>query len=168
MSKSVWQAISSVLLTLSSLPVLADGAVKIDFQEPEKFTDVNERQFKTAPEKNQNLKQLKAWLEKRASKQLTAGQHLNITLQDIDLAGAFEPWHGPNLSDVRMIKDIYPPRVKLSFKLIAADGAVISEGERELRDLGYLLSTSRAGSDPLEHDKGLLESWLRKEFPTTK
>lgn len=152
------------VLTALSLPVVAEVKVQVEFLQPEKFTDVNERQFKSAPEKNQNLKALKTWLEKRAASQLADGQQLQLSFQDIDLAGAFEPWQGPQFQDVRFLKDIYPPRVQFHFKLSQADGSVISEGDRELRDLGYLLNVGTR-SDPLEHDKRLLETWLRKEFP---
>ena len=151
-------------LAALSLPTLAEGKVQVEFQQPEKFTDINERQFKSAPDKNQNLKTLKTWLEKHAGAQLADGQQLQLSFQDIDLAGAFEPWQGPQFQDIRFLKDIYPPRVKFHFKLSQADGSVISEGDRELRDLGYLLNVGTR-SDPLEHDKRLLETWLRKEFP---
>lgn len=143
----------------------ADGTVSVSFQQPEQFTDVSERQFKTAPDRNQNLKQLKSWLEKRASKLLAADQQLSVTILDIDLAGGFEPWHGPNLQDVRVVKDIYPPRMKLRFQLKRADGSALSEGERELKDLGYLMKAGNNGSDALAHDKALLDTWLKKEFP---
>lgn len=157
-------ALVSVALTATS-PARADGTVSVAFQDPEQFTDVNERQFKTTPDKNQNLQQLKSWLEKRAGKMLTADQQLSVTFLDIDLAGAFEPWQSPSLQDVRVVKDIYPPRLKLRFQLKRADGSLISEGERELRDLGYLMKAGSIGSDSLAHEKALLDSWLRKEFP---
>lgn len=141
------------------------GPVKVVFQAPEKFTDVKERQFKTAPEKNANLSELKKWLEKRAARQLQPGQQLEVTLNDIDLAGAFEPWNQPAMQDIRIVKDLYPPRMKLHFKLMGADGAVISEGDRDLRNLGFMMESGNIGRDALEHDKGLLEDWLKKEFP---
>ena len=46
------------------------------------------------------------------------------------------------------MKDIYPPRVKLEFRLIGADGKVVSEGKRELQDLGYLMNLAPSTSDP--------------------
>lgn len=171
MSTSIAPTVTTLCLALVSValtatrPARADGTVSVAFQDPEQFTDVNERQFKTTPDKNQNLQQLKSWLEKRAGKMLTADQQLSVTFLDIDLAGAFEPWQGPSLQDVRVVKDIYPPRLKLRFQLKRADGSLISEGERELRDLGYLMKAGSIGSDSLAHDKALLDSWLRKEFP---
>ncbi|NQD36039.1 DUF3016 domain-containing protein [Permianibacter sp. IMCC34836] len=142
------------------------GPVKVVFQAPEKFTDVKERQFKTAPEKNANLSELKKWLEKRATRQLPAGQRLEIAINDIDLAGAFEPWNAPAMQDIRIVKDMYPPRMKLHFQLFGADGSVLKEGNRDLRNLGFMMESGNIGRDALEHDKGLLEDWLKKEFPT--
>lgn len=147
-------------------PVLADGAVKVEYLQPEKFTDVRERQFKSAPEKNANLKNLKQWLEKRAAKQLRPDQQLQISFLDIDLAGEFEPWNGPSFQDIRILKDNYPPRMKLRFRLTSTDGALIREGEAELRDLAFLMESPPLRSESLAYDQRLLEDWLRKEFPT--
>ena len=38
------------------------------------------------------------------------GDKLTITFTDIDLAGDFEPWRGPQWDEVRIVKAIYPPR----------------------------------------------------------
>ena len=157
--------LAAVLLTLSTGPVFAAGAITVDYVQPEKFTDVKERQFKTAPEKNAHLKNLKSWLEKEGAKHIADGQTLRLRILDIDLAGDFEPWNGPSFQDVRVLKDIYPPRIKLQFTLQGSDGKVISEGERELRNLSYLMESSFASRNALEHDERLLQDWLRKEFP---
>lgn len=162
-----FRSLGAALLALITTPLLADGKVSVEFQNPDQYTDVKERQFKTPADKNAHLKNLKSWLEKRAAKQLSAGQQLQIVFLDIDLAGDFEPWQGPSFQDIRVIKDLYPPRAKLRFKLLAADGAVLREGERELRDLGYLSHGGVASRDALEHDERMLEDWLRKEFPAS-
>ena len=38
-----------------------------------------------------------------------------IRVTEVDLAGDFEPWRGPQFQDVRIVKDLYPPRVNLEF-----------------------------------------------------
>jgi len=150
--------------TAGTATVQTSVPVNVLFHEPEKFTDVNERQFKSAPDKNQNLKELKGWLEKQAAKSLQPGQQLQITFNDIDLAGDFEPGRAVGANDVRIVKDIYSPRMKLHFRLAAADGAVINEGVRELRDMGFMMKSRSMSSESLRFDKNLLEDWLKKEF----
>lgn len=105
-------------------------------------------------------------LRKRADVVLPPGERLEVTVDDIKLAGDYEPWRGPNLQDVRIMKDIYPPRLDLHYRLLGADGAPIREGENKLRDMAYLERTLPASdtNDPLRYDKRMIDDWLRKEF----
>jgi hypothetical protein len=140
------------------------ATVAVTFVAPEKFTDVKDDYMDSEKGRDALLSELKDHLEKRGAKYLSANQRLEIKVTEVDLAGDFEPWRGPNFHDVRIVKDLYPPRVNLEFRLIGADGKVISEGKRELRDLGYMLSMAMPTSDPLRFDKEMLNDWLRREF----
>lgn len=111
-------------------------------------------------------KQLGDHLRKRADRILPPGQHLQVNIDDIHLAGAFEPWHTRiGTEDIRFLKDIYPPRIDLHFKLIASDGATIREGDAKLRDGAYLQrAVIYDSNDPLRFDKRLIDDWLKREF----
>jgi len=100
----------------------------------------------------------------RADRYLAPGQQLQILVDDIHLAGAFEPWHGPSLDDVRYYKDIYPPHMNLHYRLLAADGTVVREADARLSDLGYLQRSVAFQTDPLRYDKRMIDDWLRTEF----
>lgn len=144
-------------------------AVEVTYVEPEKFTDVQDH-FGGSQKPNEHyLRQLKEHLERRASKRLAEGQRLTVTITDIDMAGDFEPWRSPQFQDVRIIKDIYPPRIDLSFRLTDANGQVIAEGERELRDLNFnMRTTGLPSNDTLRHEKALLDDWLARELRRAK
>jgi hypothetical protein len=146
--------------------------VSVSFLEPEKFTDVKEEwgavSVRSDARREAVLDELKQYLEKTAPRYLSAGQLLEIKITDIDLAGDFEPWRGANFDDIRIVKDIYPPRVSLEYRLMAADGSVIREARRELRDLGYLMSVSMPTSDSLRYEKEMLRDWLAQEFKRPK
>ena len=102
----------------------------------------------------------------KAKRFVPAGCKLAITFTDIDLAGDFEPWHGPRTDDIRIVRDLYPPRLALTFRVTDADGRVVQEGRRELRDLAFLFKLpSVFRDDPLRHEKALLDDWLDREFP---
>jgi len=103
-------------------------------------------------------------LRKRADAMLPAGERLEVTIDDIKLAGDYEPWRGPNLDDVRFMKDIYPPRLDLHYRLTAADGTPIRNGEGKLRDMSYLQRSLPSSNDALRYDKRQIDEWLRKEF----
>src|SRR3546814_6438044 len=63
------------------------------------------------------------------------------------------------------MRDVYPPRITLDFKLVGADGNVLAQGTRELSDIAYLQRGSLlADSDQLRYEKRLIDDWLRKEF----
>ncbi len=107
---------------------------------------------------------LKAFIIKRATPMLSPGQHLRITITDIKLAGAYEPWLGPDWDRVRIMRDIYPPSIDLEFTWTGKNGAILRQGTRKLRDMGYLDSGSARWNDsgPLQYDKALLGNWLRR------
>jgi len=142
----------------------ADSPVLVTFVAPENFTDVKDDYMGTERGRDAVLAQLKQHITQHAAKYLSAGQRLEITVTDVDLAGNFEPWRGPHFQDVRIVKDLYPPRASLQFRLLNADGTVASEGKRELLNLGYLMTTRFSAHDPLRHDKEMLSDWLRQEF----
>ena len=147
-----------------STAAVSQARVSVTYVDPEKFSEAREFGQQDRFNHNNYLEPLKAHLIKRAERMLPAGDRLAVTITDVKLAGGYEPWHGPNLMYVRFMKDIYPPRIDLTFKLIGSDGTVLREGSRKLRNLGYLQSgLARPGdTDPLRYDKGLLDSWLRR------
>jgi hypothetical protein len=138
--------------------------VDVTFVAPEKFTDAKEDSMDSEKGRAALLDQLKEHLVAQGGRQLDPSQRLEIKVTDIDLAGDFEPWRGIGMQDVRIVKDIYPPRMNLEFRLLDADGKVVSEGKRELRDLSFLLNAVLPTSDPLRYDKEMLSTWLRREF----
>lgn len=136
--------------------------VTVKFKESDKFTDAASR-FNSGTDQHY-LDDLSAHLQKVADREIAPGQKLEVTITDIDLAGEFIPTN-VNMQDVRIIKDIYIPRLTLSFKLLDADGKVIKEGERKLTDLNFMNNIGLIGRDqPLYYDKALLSDWVRKEF----
>lgn len=139
--------------------------VTVNYVNPEEFSEVKEFGQQDRFNGTNYLEPLKTYLIERATKMLPAGDRLEVSITDIKLAGGYEPWHGAQLMHVRFMKDIYPPRMDLSFKLIGSNGEVLREGSRKLRNLGYLQSGAAArttDSDPLRYDKALIDSWLRR------
>lgn len=146
----------------------ADSRVTVEFSDPDKFTDAADGQRGSDYGRDKNLEELKDYIVQRATKMLPEGQKLAVTITDVDLAGEVEPWRSPSAQDIRIIKDIYAPRIQLSFKLTDANGTVIKEGKRTLSDLSYTMKLRVDRSDPRVYDKGLLDDWLRSEFGRAK
>ncbi|MFM9078772.1 MAG: DUF3016 domain-containing protein [Opitutaceae bacterium] len=141
------------------------GRITVEFLEPAGFTDLRDRAW-LENEPALYLPRLREHLEAKAKRFVPAGCTLAITFTDIDLAGDFEPWRGPRWDDVRVIRDIYPPRLALACQVTDAEGKVGTQGRRELRDLAFLFKLPLAfPDDPLRHEKALLDDWLEQEFP---
>ena len=96
------------------------------------------------------MAQLARYLRQRAAARLAPGQSLDVTLTDIRRAGNYEAWHGPRANDVRIVRDLYPPRITLRFALHGADGAVLAQGERRLADPGFQRTLASAILDGID------------------
>lgn len=137
------------------------GDITVNFQDQDSFTDARERS--AGPTSQYYLDELSKYLKETAAMQLKAGEKLTVTFTDIDLAGDIPPGR---TDDVRIVKDIYIPRMVLHFELKDAAGAVIKEGERRLSDLNFQMNARPLinQNEPLRYDKSLLENWVKKEF----
>ncbi|MEP6906671.1 MAG: DUF3016 domain-containing protein [Pseudoxanthomonas sp.] len=146
-----------------SLP--AEGPVSVDWTDPAEFSEIRHSANRWEARRGNWVVQLAEYLQTSAAKRLAPGEQLQVTLTDISRAGDYEPWRGPNLQDARIVRDIYPPRISLTFKRTDPQGNVIAEGERKLVDSAFLMNSSTFGaSDTLRYEKRLLDDWLRKEF----
>jgi hypothetical protein len=139
-----------------------ESPVSVQFQDPDSFTDVRENNSTTTS--TDYLDTLRDYLQQTAAKFLSDGQRLEITVTDIDLAGE-NLNNQPN--QIRVMKDLYAPKIKLKFQLLDGNGKVLKEGERRLTDTNYLSQAGRPGSsEPLYYDKQLLKQWVQDEFRT--
>ena len=109
------------------------------------------------------LDTLKRYIERQAARELAPGQTLDIVVTDIDRAGSYLPSMGA-LNPVRIVRDVYPPRLKMHFRLLDSQGRVIREGERKLTDLGFMYDSpgGLSNTDPLRYEKRMVDRWLAR------
>lgn len=139
----------AVSVTLADLPALVAGRPS----PPE--SDAQRRAW---------IDELAGHLAEHAATALDADQRLTVHLRSIQRAGATEPWRGPAASQVRIVRDVYPPRIELDFRLSTADGQLLREGRRTLGDAAFMQRGAASPSDPLRHEKALLDDWVRREL----
>ncbi|MBH1593649.1 DUF3016 domain-containing protein [Stenotrophomonas maltophilia] len=143
----------------------ADGPVNVQWNDPATFTEIRQSHNRFEAERGDWVQQLARYLQTSAAKPLQAGQTLDITLVDIKRAGDYEPWHGPRANDIRVMRDIYPPRITLQYTLKDASGRIVDEGEAKLTDTGYLHTLGlRSDSDPLRYEKRLIDDWVKRQL----
>ena len=152
------------LALFATAAAAAPGPVTVRYDHPENFTETKEvRAFAPSRADTGYLQTLQAFIEKQAAAGLAPGQRLDIVVTDIDRAGSYLPSVAA-LSPVRVVKDIYPPRMTLHFRLLDARGQVLRDGERRLTDLGFMLGSPGgvSSTDPLRYEKRMIERWLAK------
>jgi len=158
------------VLLAALLPALAAAQPPVDvrFADLSRFSDFRHTELRDERESAALAEELRKHLEAKAPGRLPAGTRLAVTITDVDMAGEFLPIPRSANRPVRIVKDVYPPRVDLEFRLARADGHVEREGRRELRDLGFLSRTRLPEREALAHEKALLDDWLKREFPAAR
>lgn len=144
-------------------PAVSIGPVHVGFADPTGFDQDRHSPMEGEKTRLAWMNALGRHLAEGASARLPEGQRLDVRITDVQRAGGFEPWR--TQSDVRIVRDIYPPRIDLEFRLLAADGSTLRSGTRQLRDSAFLMRASTYTNDPLRYEKALLDDWLRKELP---
>lgn len=145
-----------------------EGPVQVRWTDPSKFTEIRNSSNRWEAERGNWVYDLAKHIRTTAAERLAPGQTLDVTITDIKRAGDYEPQLGPRAQDIRIMKDIYPPRMTLDYVLKDAQGNVVKQGTGEkLIDMGYLSTGAglRSDSDPLRYEKRMLDNWLKKVLP---
>jgi hypothetical protein len=157
---------SSSLLAADAPRALPDsGPVQVTWGDPSRFSELTSTGNRYAAAQGDWLPKLATYLRTQAEKQLAPGHRLEVTIVDIKRAGQYEPWRGLQQQDVRIIRDIYPPRMMVKFRELDANGNVVTQGERTLSDPAFLTNAAPFdNADPLRYEKRMIDSWIRREF----
>ncbi|KQP21496.1 DUF3016 domain-containing protein [Pseudorhodoferax sp. Leaf267] len=143
---------------------VAAGTVSVTYGDPARFSDARDGRHESDSARRAWLDALSEHLSERAAAALPTGERLEVHLTDVKRAGSFEPWRGAQAADLRVVRDIYPPRIDLDFKRLAANGRVLQSGSRQLRDLNFMMRPSPYANDPLRFEKVLVDDWVGREF----
>lgn len=157
-----------MLAAFIGAPVLALAAaasLTVDYVDPQHFRDAGyERSWPNDKERAAVTRDITAHLQALADRWLSAGAALHIDVLDIDLAGDFEPFATRTGRDLRIVRDVTWPRLKLRYTLTAADGRVTT-AEETVSDMNFLGSINRyASGDRLRYEKAMLDDWFERRF----
>ncbi len=150
--------VSLSFLLAGSMPAGAETVVS--FVHPEQFTDAALRGGYGPKAEQSALSEIARYLESLGTRYLGTRQTLAIDVMNVDLAGQFEPW--PAMAyDVRFMRDVYPPRIMLRYKLTEEQRTLI-EGEEMVVDINYLANPrARPADDHLRYEKAMLADWFK-------
>lgn len=141
------------------------GPVSVRWDDPAKFSELRGSQNRYEAERGDWVADIARYLRKQVERKLPEGERLEVAIVDIRRAGNYEPWHGFEYRDVRIMRELYWPQIELAVKRTAADGSVVSDRSYMLSDPAYLGSATRASEgDPLRYEKALIDRWVRREL----
>lgn len=150
----------SLLIVLLPLTNTYAASVEVNWIKPEKYTDVRAGQESRKRFRERTFKKFEAHFQKLASK-LPEQQKIVINVTNVDLAGDVTF----NMKRIRIIKDIYIPRMKFNYQLLNADGKVLKQEDVDLKDMGFMMhANSRIHNDALRYEKVMLNKWFKSTF----
>ncbi|HLM53582.1 MAG TPA: DUF3016 domain-containing protein [Pseudoxanthomonas sp.] len=141
--------------------------VSVSWDDPSGFSELRHSHNRFEAARGNWVEQIARHLQSRVAAALPAGERMELTITDIERAGDYEPWAGVDVRDVRVVRDLYPPRMSLTFTRYGADGQIIAQGQRDLSDLGFLTGTRVNEADPLRFEKRMIDHWVRRELQPT-
>ncbi|GAB1717475.1 MAG: hypothetical protein NTAFB05_25170 [Nitrobacter sp.] len=148
--------LGAILVVLTLAPGKSLAGVKVHFINPERYADAGSFD---AGGVDATLAAFRAYLEKLGARLLASNQNLTIDIRNIDLAGENEP---SRFSDVRIMRDVTPPRITLSY-VLTEKGKRTRSGEETLTDINYQMNPSaRLSGDRYAYEKALLDDWFRR------
>jgi len=147
-------------LTLLSSSVLA-AKVEMKWTDPDEYTDIHAGENNRKHFREQTFKNLDKHFSKLAS-QLPGDQTLKVEVTNIDLAGT--TFHG-GMTRIRVVKEMYPPRMEFSYQVVNADNSLILKGEAKLKNMSFMMGrTLRYRNDSLGHEKEMIDKWFTQTF----
>jgi len=155
------------LLTLFFLSVLffvseANAAkVEVQWNNPDKYRDINPGDNNRKAFQARVFKNFEKHFSKLAAK-LPADQILKININDLDLAG--DVHHG-GISRIRIVTELFFPRMKFSYQLFNADKTLADSDEINLKDMSFMTgSILRYRNDAFGYDKRMIDNWFNSKF----
>jgi len=152
-----------VMFTFVSLSQLAYAATsEVTWVDHEKYRDIQ-----SGNESRKHFRERIFYdLEKHFSQlaeDLPEGQVLKINVTNLDLAG---DTHIGGINQLRVIKNMYFPRMNFSYELVNADGSIIvTSDEVALKDMTFMMSSNlKYRNKSLGYEKKMLDDWFAETF----
>lgn len=154
---------SMILLATMMATQAQAGEVKVTWQEPEKFTDIRPGNESKSGFQARMIKELDQIFADMAKK-LPDAYQWDVTVTDVDLAGDVRPFFRNTVDDIRVIKDLYWPRMTFSFNLKDEKGKSIASGTENIKDMNFLMRSGLAtGNSSFRYEEQMLRDWFAKQ-----
>lgn len=137
------------------------GEARLTWHEPDQYTDIREG-FESREAFREKLFSDFEAIFAELAKGLPEGTLLEVMVTDLDLAGEISLMHRFAWRDIRVLKDIYFPRMSFRYTLKDRDQRLLLSGSEDLKDLGFLFSWGRFAMTRFSFEERMLRNWFRK------
>lgn len=156
----------SLLIALSLTAPAVGAEVAVRFIDPENFKDFTINSGPVEAMRQDLMHQIGAHLRSLGDEYLPKGDVLELDVEDIDMAGGYEPWR-LNMMWTRIMSSVWPPRITLAYVWKDKDGKLKAENRVMVTDPNYLNmvgSKEYPTQDPLRYEKAMLKVWFIRTF----
>lgn len=155
-----------LMVAVMILPASAlAGEAAVEWKHPEKYTDIRSGNQTNKSRMRSIDNALGAEFTDMAA-MLPPGYRLDVTVTDLDLAGEIDPVPTRTMSQTRVLKDIYFPRMTFDYRLLDAQGAVqLEEKDMKLKDMQYMSeSMSVKTNQSYYSERKMIRDWFNKRI----
>lgn len=158
--KKIWWVI---LLCLGAAQLTHAADVKVNWQDPDQYTDIRPTNETKDAFRKRVFEALDEVFRDNA-KALPEHYLLEINVTNLDLAGDTNILQSRHGNDIRLIKDIYWPRMSLQYTLKNEQGVVISQGKADLADINFLFTHRIIASHTgFEYEERMINNWFKEQ-----
>ncbi|MDN3653708.1 DUF3016 domain-containing protein [Thalassotalea ponticola] len=144
------------------------GEAKVNWIEPNTYTDIRPGDEPRKRFEKRVFSELETYIGELAAT-LPDGQTLQMDVTNLDLAGDVRYMVGPNNATVRVIEDLYFPKMRFRYQLTDASGEVLKQGEEKLKDMGFFNSPKRSmRHENFSYEKAMIGEWFEQTFSDGK
>jgi len=158
--KKLAMVLASVMSFILVAPLATAATAEVTWTEPDKYRDIRPGEENRKRFQERVFKNLEEHFSELAAK-LPADQVLKINVTNLDLAGDVRV----GMREIRVVKDLYFPRMDFSYQLLNADQLVVKEEQVDLKDMSFLMgSNMRYRNDSFGYEKKMLDDWFNDIF----
>jgi DUF3016 family protein len=157
--KNVFIVICTLLVSFSSVAYAATSSV--EWKDVEKYRDLRTVSGSNKSFKDKFFKEIEEHLAQLAQP-LPESQTINFVITNVDLAGNIQL---VGTREVRIVKEIFMPKISLSYELKDEQGQVIKSDTLDVKDPSFLKRTNtRVERETFGHEKAMLTRWFNQTF----
>lgn len=140
-----------------------DGKLSIIWKDPNQYSDIESTTWLQSKFDKYLFTELTDELGKDVNKVLGENQQLDLIITNVDLAGDVQSTFGASVNDIRVVSDLYPPKINFDYTL-SQDGKVIMSGSERIQNMGFLFGIQPITSQPFPYESKLLTKWFKEKI----